>query len=109
MINKNIFDKAGLYDENFINSISLNNVSSNKELKALVAKLGNANYIITNAYQTMYNNYILAINDDADDIENIPTLDELLQYKSLASKIQKAYNYLLYIFMFENPFKTIKR
>ena len=104
---KNIFDKASMYDENFINSISLNNVSSNKELKALVSKLCNANYIITKAYQTMYNNYILAINDDNTDCNT--TLDDLLQYKQRASKIQKAYNYLLYIFMFENPFKTIKR
>ena len=57
--------------------------------------------------QTMYNNYILAINDD--NTECSTTLEDLLQYKQRASKIQKAYNYLLYIFMFENPFKTIKR
>jgi hypothetical protein len=33
-------------------------------------------------------------------------IDTLKKYKLLASKIQKAYNYVTYILVFENPFRV---
>ena len=54
----------------------------------------------------IYNDFIMAINS-ANDI-NTPDEATVKKYKSLASRIQKAYNYMLYMFTFENPFKATK-
>lgn len=104
--NINIAELAAQYDESFIQSISLANVSSSKELKELVSKLETANYVMTSFYQMIYNDFIMSINST----NAINTLDEatIKKYKSITSRIQKAYNYILYMFTFENPFKVSK-
>lgn len=104
----NVFEQINNYDEDFIKSISLENISTNKELKELVTKLETANYVVTNFYQMLYNDYIMAINSDCDYANNVSDIDTIKKYKSLAHRIQKSYNYLLYIFMFNNPFKKTK-
>lgn len=104
----NILELVNEYDENFINSISLTNVNSNKELKDLLSRLDKANSVITAYYETLYNDYITMINSDhSDPVEGIDLIT-LKKYKSLATRIQKAYNYILYVTTFENPFKSIK-
>ena len=104
----NISELVNEYDENFINSISLANVTNNKELKDLLANLDKANSVITAYYETLYNDYIMMINSDHIDPVKGIDLTTLKRYKSLATRIQKAYNYILYITTFENPFKPTK-
>ena len=43
----NVSELINYYDENFINSISLKDVSNSKELKELLIKLEKANYVVT--------------------------------------------------------------
>ena len=105
----NIVDQIQNYDENFIKTISLEDVTSNKELKELVSKLETANYVVTSFYQILYHDYIMAINSDCAYMNNVSDIDTLKKYKSLASRIQKAYNYVVYMFMFNNPFKHISK
>lgn len=105
----NISELIDNYDDNFINSISLKNITNYKELKALLIELERANYVVTSFYETMYNDYITMINSD-NQIEPQSISDETLtHYKNLASKIQKAYSYVLYINTFENPFRSFSR
>ena len=40
---------------------------------------------------------------------NYIEIETLKRYKSLASRIQKAYAYVLYMTTFENPFKTTRK
>lgn len=103
----NVSELINEYDENFINSISLKDIGSSKELKELLAKLDKANTVVTTFYKMMYTDYITAINSDYDS-DNAPDLDTVKKYKSLASRIQKAYFYVMYLTAFENPFKATK-
>lgn len=104
----NSIDKVGQYDEEFIKSISLSNVTSNKELKDLLSKLETANYVITNFYQMLYNDYIMSINSESS-VATSANIETIKRYRTLAAKIQKSYNYVKYIFNFDNPFKSTKR
>lgn len=97
------------YDEDFVNSISLKDVTNSKELKDLLMRLERANYVVTSFYEMMYNDYITMINSDCPDEVHGPDIDVVRHYKSLASKIQKAYSYILYISTFENPFKSVRK
>ena len=105
----NVSELINEYDENFIDGISLNKISSTKELKELTQKLEKANYVVTSFYETMYNDYIMMINSDSIVNTSGLEIDTLKRYKSLASRIQKAYNYVLYLNTFENPFKSSTR
>lgn len=102
----NIFDDINKYDENFINSISLNNVKSLKDLRNLLLKLEHANYVVTRFYEIMYNDYITMINSDYKQIPKNLELCNIKRQKTITEKIQKAYNYILYLSTFENPFKS---
>ena len=93
------------YDDNFINSITLNGITTAKELKELHSKLEKANRVVTAYYETLYNDYIMTINNDYIQQQGLE-IDTLKKYKLLASKIQKAYNYVTYILVFENPFRV---
>lgn len=105
----NVSELIDNYDDNFIDSLSLKNITNYKELKALLIELEKANYVVTTFYETMYNDYITMINSDSQ-IEPQSISDEtLMHYKNLASKIQKAYSYVLYINTFENPFRSFSR
>lgn len=105
----NVSELINYYDENFINSISLKDVSNSKELKELLIKLEKANYVVTTFYEMMYNDYITMINSDVSIDHNYIEIETLKRYKSLASRIQKAYAYVLYMSTFENPFKTTRK
>lgn len=105
----NVSELISDYDDNFIHSISLKNVTSTKELKELMQKLEKANYVVTTFYETMYNDYMMMINSDCDTSPCDLDINTLKKYKSLASKIQRMYNYVLYIHTFENPFKASTR
>lgn len=105
----NVSEEINNYDENFINSISLNDVKNCKELKELLSKLERANYVATSYYEMLYNDYITMINSDCKSMPCGLEMNTLIKYKSLASKIQKAYNYILYVNTFENPFKLNSR
>lgn len=105
----NVSEEINNYDENFINSISLNDVKNCKELKELLSKLERANYVATSYYEMLYNDYITMINSDCKSMPCGLDVNTLMKYKSLTSKIQKAYNYILYVNTFENPFKLNAR
>lgn len=105
----NILESIGEYDDEFINSISLKDVSNVKELRSLLNKLEKANYVVTMYYQTLYNDYVMTINSDCSLHSHGINVDTLLKYRSLASKIQKAYKYVMYITLFENPFRSAPR
>ena len=103
----NVAEQISLYDnEEFLESISLKNVTNTKELRNLLTKLENAYRVVTSFYEIMYNDYVTMINSDSDNLLCAIDVDTLKKYKSLASKIQKAYNYILYISTFDSPFKT---
>lgn len=104
----NIVDQVSQYDEDFIASISLKDIKNNKELKDLISKVEIANETITSFYQMMYNDYIMSINNDYTVSNTLEDIELIKKYKSRAGKLQKLYNYLLYIFTFENPFKVVK-
>lgn len=99
-------DLISEYDDKFIESITLDGISSMKDLKELYNKLDKANRAVTLYYETMYNDYITMINSDSLNVEL--DIDAIKKFKSLASKIQKAYSYITYIMTFENPFKISK-
>ena len=105
----NVSELINDYDENFISSISLKEISNSKELKELLVKLEKANYVVTTFYETMYNDYVTMINSDASICSSGLEIETLKRYKSLASRIQKAYAYVLYMNTFENPFKTTRK
>jgi hypothetical protein len=105
----NVSEEINNYNENFINSISLNDIKNCKELKELLSKLERANYVATSYYEMLYTDYITMINSDCKSIPCSLDVNTLMKYKSLASKIQKAYNYILYVNTFENPFKLNSR
>lgn len=97
-------DNISLYNEDFIKSISLSNVSDQKELRALLQKLERANYEITNFYSMVLQDYVSSINNNYEFANVVPSLSTVKKYKSIATKIQKAYNYVLYLVTFDNPF-----
>ena len=105
----NVSELINDYDDSFIESISLKDVSNSKELKELLVKLEKANYVVTTFYEMMYNDYITMINSDCQMQPQGLEITTLKKYKSLASKIQKAYSYVLYVNTFENPFKTTRK
>lgn len=96
------------YDNDYIESISLKDISTNKELKDLLSKLEKASHVITEYYSMLYNDYVAFLNSD-NQLHSVVSLDEIKKYKSLASKIQKVYYYTLYLFNFENPFKALRK
>ena len=57
-------DNVNLYNEDFINSISLSEVSDQKDLRALLQKLEKANTEITNFYTMLLQDYIPSINNN---------------------------------------------
>lgn len=101
----NISDLIDHYNDDYINSITLNNITSAKELKHLVAELEKANNVVTQYYELLYIDFIMSINSDS---QNIIDIDNVIKYKNLANKIQKAYNYVMYLNLFNNPFKSLK-
>lgn len=105
----NVSEMIGEYDDNFIDSISLKDVTNCKELKELLLKLEKANYVVTTFYETMYNDYITMINNDCLIQSHGIDIDTVRKYKSLAAKVQKAYYYVLYLNTFDNPFKVSTR
>lgn len=94
------------YDETFVNSISLKNINSAKELKELLDKLEKADQVVTEYYRTLYTDHIMFINSSNKYAPDEISLENVKKYKLLASKIHKAYNYVMYISTFENPFKS---
>ena len=57
-------DNVNLYNEDFINSISLSEVSDQRDLRALLQKLEKANTEITNFYTMLLQDYIPSINNN---------------------------------------------
>jgi hypothetical protein len=105
----NVSELINDYDENFIDSISLKNVSNGKDLKELLVKLEKANYVVTTFYETMYNDYITMINSDCPIQPHGLDIETIKKYKMLASKVQKVYSYILYMNTFDNPFKVKRK
>ena len=106
----NLADQISLYDnEEFLNSISLKNITNAKDLKSLLLTLEKANYVVTNFYELMYSDYIAIINSSCKTQPVYITKDAIVKYRSLASRIQKAYNYVLYLNTFDNPFALKSR
>lgn len=104
----NVYELINDYDDKFIESISLNEIKNVKDLKLLLAKLEKANFVVTTFYESLYKDYIMMINND-DSCSTIGTeIATLIKYKNIASKIQRAYNYVSYLMNFENPFKANK-
>ena len=104
----NIYELVKMYDDKFVSSISLNGITSGKELKELLSKLAKANEVVTAYYSMLYNDFIMAANSDSlmpDGLE----ISTLCKYKDLANKIQRAYSYVLYVYTFENPFRSRRR
>lgn len=101
----NISDLIDHYNDDYINSITLNNITNAKELKQLVVELEKANNVVTQYYELLYIDFIMSINSDS---QNVVDIDNVIKYKNLASKIQKAYNYVMYLNLFNNPFKSLK-
>jgi hypothetical protein len=95
------------YNDEFIDSISLKNIKSRKDLRNLLNRLELANDVVTNYYEMLYNDFIIYINSDSTNSCKI-SVETINKYKKLADKIHKAYNYILYISTFENPFKNMK-
>ena len=102
----NLVELVSEYDDKFIESITLDGVSSMKDLKELYNKLDKANRVVTLYYETMYNDYITMINSDSLNVEL--DINTIKKFKLLASKIQKAYSYITYVMTFENPFRISK-
>jgi len=99
-------NNVSIYNDEFINSITLKNIKSFSELRSLYIKLKKANEIMTDFYMTIFSDYVMSINSNADDVCIIPDLDTVKKYKALTSKIQKAYNYVRFLINFENPFSN---
>lgn len=98
------YDNISLYNEDFIKSISLANISDQKELRALLQKLEKANSDITNFYSMVLQDYFSSINNNYEFASVVPSLSTVKKYKNIATKIQKAYNYVLYLVTFDNPY-----
>ena len=90
-------NNVSTYNDEFINSITLKNIKSFSELRSLYTKLKKANEIMTDFYMTIFSDYVMSINSNADDVCIIPDLDTVKKYKVLTSKIQKAYNYISFL------------
>lgn len=97
-------DSINLYNEHFIKSISLSNVSNQKELRELLSKLEKANFEITNFYSMILQDYISSINNNYEFAGVVPDLSTVKKYQTISKKIQKAYNYILYLVTFDNPY-----
>lgn len=97
-------DSVSLYNEDFINSISLSEVSDQRDLRALLQRLEKANTEITNFYTMLLQDYIPSINNNYEFAGVVPDLDTVKKYKNIAKKIQNAYNYVLYLVTFDNPY-----
>ena len=63
--------------------------------------------IVTEYYMMLYNDYMMYINNDGN-LNTSIDLETVKHYKSLAQRIQSIYNYVNFIFTFENPYKTRK-
>lgn len=97
------------YNEEFLSTLSLKNVASIKDFKALATELKKANEFVTEYYMMLYNDFITALNNKNMLNYYSDNIEALKRYKSLASKIQKAYNYISSLYQFENPFKVTKK
>lgn len=105
--NLNTFEIIEKYNEDFIKSISFKDIKNSRELRELLKKLSIACDVVYSYYEMLYNDFIMYINNDSInpcglDISNIK------KYRDLSNKLQKMYNYVLYILTFENPFKSYK-
>lgn len=104
--NINVAELINKYDDNYIQSITLSNIKTAKELKALASELEKASYIVTRYYEMLYNDFIMYINNEGNQPQPCELdISNIVKYKNLASKIQKAYNYIESINLFNNPFK----
>lgn len=97
-------DNINSYNEEFIKSISLSNVTDQKELRALLQKLEKANSEITSFYSMLLQDYVSSINNNYEFAGVVPDLGTVKKYKKIASKIQRAYSYILYLVTFDNPY-----
>lgn len=103
----NIAEAISEYDDKFINSITLKDITSYSEFRDLMKTLERANHIVTEYYMMLYNDYMMYINNDGN-LNTSIDLETVKHYKSLAKRIQSIYNYVNFIFTFENPYKTRK-
>lgn len=105
----NLLDQINEYNNDFINSITFKNIKDSKDLKELLAKLEKANEVVTEYYSVLYNDYITMINSKYCFNSNGIDLDTVIKYRSITKKIQKMYNYVVRLTMFENPFKSTNK
>lgn len=103
----NIAEAISEYDDKFINSITLKDITSYSEFRDLIKTLERANHIVTEYYMMLYNDYMMYINNDGN-LNTSIDLETVKHYKSLAQRIQSIYNYVNFIFTFENPYKIRK-
>lgn len=103
---KKVQNTVNDYDEKFIESISLKSVHNAKEFKELLDKLEKADQVVTEYYRMLYMDHIMFINSYSKCMPSEISLDNVKKYRALATKIHKAYNYVMYISTFENPFKS---
>ena len=75
-----------------------------RDLRALLQRLEKANTEITNFYTMLLQDYIPSINNNYEFAGVVPDLDTVKKYKNIAKKIQNAYNYVLYLVTFDNPY-----
>ena len=81
-------DSVSLYNEDFINSISLSEVSDQRDLRALLQKLEKANAEITNFYTMLLQDYIPSINNNYEFAGVVPDLDTVKKYKNIAIRFR---------------------
>lgn len=103
----NIAEAILEYDDKFINSITLKDITSYSEFRDLLKKLEYANHVVTEYYMMLYNDYMMYINNDGTLNASID-LETVEHYKSLAQRIQNVYNYVNFVFTFENPYRPRK-
>lgn len=60
----NIAEAISEYDDKFINSITLKDITSYSEFRDLMKTLERANHIVTEYYMMLYNDYMMYINND---------------------------------------------
>ena len=97
-------DNISLYNEEVKKLKKSANISDQKELRALLQKLEKANSEITNFYSMVLQDYVSSINNNYEFANVVPSLSTVKKYKNIATKIQKAYNYVLYLVTFDNPY-----
>lgn len=94
------------YNEKFIKSISIKNIRDSKELKELLDKLEIASSEITSYYKDLYEDYILELECENTGLPEELSIANMKRLKRLTKQIQRARNYLLFMYTFENPFKS---